>query len=499
MSLRARLLIGLVTLAALGLGVMAIATVEEQRSFLYSRVDQQVAGSEFLVAGQLGVVRGIPPVPLHRFHVLPRSGPTTVQAPGTYGELLGRGGTLLKEDAFAYGQSAASPPALPVHLPLSVLGSTHPKIFTVDSLAGSALRYRAAAFSIAGGRVMVVAVPLKEVDQTLQRLTLVESLVGVAVILALIVLGWVVIRVGLRPLERIGRVADQISHGDLTRRVEPVNPRTEIGRLAESLNAMLVQIEQAFTDRRESEDRLRQFLADASHELRTPLAAIRGYAEAFQLGAAIDSETLERAMARIQSEAARMGALVEDLLLLVRLDKMPEVRRERVDVSELAEQATHDARAIAPGRLITLDRNDLVVVLADADQLRQVLANLIRNALVHTPGDSPIELTVWRERDQAMIEVRDHGPGLPAGAESLVFERFWRDESGRRRGPAGAGLGLAIVTAIVRSHDGDIHAYNAKDGGAVFQVTLPMDGSTELVAPSRDQVDGAPFETATTS
>ena len=179
---------------------------------------------------------------------------------------------------------------------------------------------------------MVVAVPLRDVDETLARLTLVEGLVGIGVIVALVALGWVVIRVGLRPLERIGRVAGEISHGDLTRRVGTGNPRTEVGRLAQSLNDMLVQIEQAFVDRRESEDRLRQFLADASHELRTPLASIRGYAEAFQLGAATDPDTLERAMARIQAEAARMGVLVDDLLLLARLDKMPETRREPVDL-----------------------------------------------------------------------------------------------------------------------------------------------------------------------
>ena len=486
MSLRARLLIGLVALAVLGLGAMAIATYEEQRSFLLSRVDQQVAGSEFLVAGQLGVLHGIPPVPLRRPNLPPRSRSTTLQASGTYGALLGSGGKVLKADAFAYGQSADSPPALPSHPPLSKLSSARLDIFTVNSQAGSGLRYRAAAFSVGDGRIMVVAVPLREVDQTLARLTLVESLVGVGVILALIALGWVVIRVGLRPLERIGRVAGEISHGDLTRRVGTGNPRTEVGRLAQSLNEMLMQIEQAFADRRESEDRLRQFLADASHELRTPLASIRGYAEAFQMGAAIDSDTLERAMARIQAEAARMGVLVEDLLLLSWLDKMPETRRELVDLNELAEQAGQDARAIAPTRIVTVNATGPLAVLADSDQMRQVLANLTRNALVHTPPHSPVEISVWRDADRAMLEVRDHGAGLPAGAEDQVFGRFWRNEGGRRRGPAGAGLGLAIVQAIVQAHHGEVHAYNAPDGGAVFRVAVRAEGIAESATPSLD-------------
>ena len=246
-------------------------------------------------------------------------------------------------------------------------------------------------------------------------------------------------------------MAGEIAHGDhtsgadtdaLSRRVSPANPRTEVGRLGLSLNEMLMQIEQAFADRRESEDRLRQFLADASHELRTPLASIRGYAEAFRLGAATDPETLERAMARIEAEAIRMGVLVEDLLLLASLDELPEQRRARVDLCELAEQAAADARAVTPGRRITLSTDSPIPVLADPDQLRQVVANLIRNALIHTPADSPIELSVWCERDRAVLEVRDHGPGLPADAGDRVFERFWRAEGGRRRGRAAPDSGL---------------------------------------------------------
>jgi two-component system OmpR family sensor kinase len=484
LSLRARLLISLVLLVAIALGVAGAVTYEEQRSFLYTRVDQQVAASEFLVATRLGVarspVRGFPSVPSIPRRP-PRRAPERFQADGTYGLLLGPTGRVLASVQFDDGQGSAPAPALPAKLPVSRLGSSHLHLINVNAKTGSGLRYRVAALAVSRGRVLVVAVPLREVDQTLHRLLVVEGLVGGGVILALLVLGWFVIQLGLRPLERIGRVAGEIARGNhsadagaLSRRVSPASSRTEVGRLGLSLNEMLVQIERAFADRRQSEGRLRQFLADASHELRTPLASIRGYAEAFRMGAASDGATLERAMARIESEAARMGALVENLLLLASLDELPQQRRDPVDLSELAEHAADDMRAVAPDRAVRVDVNGPLLVQADPDQLRQVLANLLRNAVVHTPPESPIELRVRRRDGRAVFEVRDHGPGLPADAGDRVFERFWRSEGGRRRGRGGAGLGLAIVKAIVQAHHGEVHAANAADGGAVFRVILPV-------------------------
>jgi two-component system OmpR family sensor kinase len=184
-----------------------------------------------------------------------------------------------------------------------------------------------------------------------------------------------------------------------------------------------------------------------------------------------------------------MGVLVEDLLLLARLNQLPEERRQRVDLSELAEHAADDARAIAPERSVALKRNGPLPVLADRDQLRQVLANLTRNALIHTPATSPIEVAVWRERDHAIVEVRDHGPGLPEDIGDKVFERFWRADHGRRRGPGGAGLGLAIVHAIVQAHHGEVHARNAPGGGAVFRVELPV-----IAAPQPTKAYVAPLQ-----
>jgi two-component system, OmpR family, sensor kinase len=477
LSLRARLLVGLVALVAVGLGVAAIVTYEEQRSFLLTRVGQQVGDSRVPVALTLGLIHpgGARARPVgHRGS--PVRAPTTFQTSGTYGLVLDSSGHLIgPPHAFtSTDQAAPSPPVLPAKLPISPFGATRFRLFTVNSKSGSSLQYRAAAFSVPGGRVLVIAVPLRDADQTLQRLILVELLVAAGVILALSALGWVVIRLGLRPLERMGRVANAIANGDLGRRVSPDNQRTEVGRLGASLNQMLVQIEQAFADRGESEDRLRRFLSDASHELRTPLASIRGYAELFRLGAANEPEELARAMARIEAEAARMGVLVENLLLLARLDELPEVRLVPVDLRELAEHAAQDTRAVAPEREVRITADGPVRVLADPEQLRQVLANLTRNAVMHTPAGTPIEIRLRPEGDRAVLEVRDHGPGLPSDARDQVFDRFWRTEGGRSRGPGGSGLGLAIVKAIVQAHHGEVHAANAADGGALFRVTLPI-------------------------
>jgi two-component system, OmpR family, sensor kinase len=285
---------------------------------------------------------------------------------------------------------------------------------------------------------------------------------------------WAVVRVGLLPLDRMGHTAGAIAGGDLSHRVESTDPRTEVGRLGIALNAMLDRLERAFSARQASENRLRQFLADASHELRTPLASIRGYAELFRMGATSGPEDTARAMRRIEEEATRMGVLVEDLLTLARLDQIADAPHVELDLGRLVSDATADARAMAPDREIAgAVENGSATVVGDAHQLRQVLANLLRNALVHTPAGTPIEVRAARVDGEVRLEVRDHGPGLPPGDPQQLFERFWRSEGGRERGRAGAGLGLAIVAGIVDAHGGRVEARNARDGGASFVVHLP--------------------------
>ncbi|HEY3726136.1 MAG TPA: HAMP domain-containing sensor histidine kinase [Solirubrobacteraceae bacterium] len=481
MSLRARLLVGMATLVAAGLAVAAVATYEEQRSFLLTRVDQQTLGALVPLGTQLRLTpsglegrRPPPRQPPLGFgagrRTVPKRG--ALLPPGTFGELRSPSGKVLRKRTFSYDGSVGPTPTLPAKVPVSRVGAA-PRLFTIAAAGGS--RYRAVAFAV-GRDTAIVAVPLREVDQTLQRLIVVEALVGAGVILALVALGWLVIRLGLRPLERIGRVASEIAGGDLSKRVSSIDQRTEVGRLGVSLNEMLTQIERAFDDRRESEDRLRRFLADASHELRTPLSSIRGYAELFRIGAADDPETLARAMERIEAEATRMGVLVEDLLLLAQLDQIPEPRRVEVDLCELVEHAAQDTRVIAPGRTVTVRAGEAISVLGDPDQLRQLLANLTGNAVIHTPAGSAIELRLSRDpaRGRALIEVRDHGPGLATEDVDRVFDRFWRSEGGRSRGRGGAGLGLAIVRAIVAAHGGRVSAENADEGGARFRIELPL-------------------------
>jgi two-component system OmpR family sensor kinase len=382
-----------------------------------------------------------------------------------YGERVSASGQVLGSVVISY-QQVSEHPAIPAHLQPG-------RYVTVGSRGGDDARYRVLASpDPSGAGLTIVAVPVHDADAVLHRLLLVEALVIAGVLALLGIVAWFVVRVGLLPLDRMGHTAGAIAAGDLSRRVSPADPRTEVGRLGIALNAMLDRLEDAFAERRAGETRLRRFLADASHELRTPLASIRGYAELFRMGAARSPEELEKAMRRIEEEAARMGVLVEDLLTLARLDQAPDARHEPVDVSALAADAVDDARATAPDRAIAAALEPGLVVLGDANGLRQVLGNLLRNALVHTPEGTPVEVTTTREEDWVRVEVRDHGPGLPPGDPAALFERFWRAEGGRERGRAGSGLGLAIVAGIVEAHGGDVRAADAPGGGASFTVRL---------------------------
>ncbi|GGM83066.1 hypothetical protein GCM10010106_32170 [Thermopolyspora flexuosa] len=324
------------------------------------------------------------------------------------------------------------------------------------------------------GRVLVVGTRTDEYDAFNGRLTGVHFAITVAALVTLAVIAYRAIRRALLPLDRIAATAKAIGDGDLTRRVEPADPHSEAGRLGLALNAMLGQIEAAFREREASEERLRRFIADASHELRTPVATVRGYAELFRRGAAERPADLAKTMDRIESEARRMGVLVDELLLLARLDQGRPLDRAPLDLTGLAADAVAAARAVDPERPLTLHAGTPLPVQGDAVRLRQLLDNLLANVRDHTPPGTPATVTLRAEHDSAVIEVRDEGPGIPADHAPHVFDRFYRADPARSRTGGGTGLGLAIVAAIAQAHGGTA-ALRPGGPGATFEIRLPLD------------------------
>ncbi len=331
--------------------------------------------------------------------------------------------------------------------------------------------------------VVIVGLPLAPVDEVMEHAVLVVVGVGLlTLVLAFFIATWTVSR-SFRPLGRVEKTAAAIAAGDLSRRVDVENPGTEVGRLASSLNAMLAHIESAFAARLASEERMRRFAADASHELRTPLVTIRGFSELYRHGALASQEDVGTAMGRIESEAKRMGSMVEDLLLLTRLDEQRPLQQKPVDLMLVAHDAVVDTQASQRKRdisLLGLDGGPAAPapVLGDEAKLRQVVGNLVGNALRYTPEGTPIELAVGVRTDaegiqRSVIEVRDHGPGIPDEEAPRIFERFYRADTSRTRETGGSGLGLAIVAAIVGSHSGTVRVEHTEGGGATLVVSLP--------------------------
>jgi two-component system OmpR family sensor kinase len=393
------------------------------------------------------------------------------------------------------------------------------------------------------GQVLVVAQLMTDVDEALARLIVIDVVIGSAVLIVLAALGVAIVRASLRPLVEIEQTAGAIAGGELGRRVPESDPATEVGRLSRALNAMLAQIEGAFAARaaseqaarhaevaareaasaakssearaRHSEERMRQFIADASHELRTPLTTIRGFAELYRQGAVEPDQTRD-VLRRIEDEASRMGLLVEDLLLLARLDQERPLVLAPVELRVLANDAVAAARAIAPDRPISLNAaagGKPVLVFGDEPRLRQVIGNLVTNALTHTPADTPVTVRLAVDSGDALVEVIDTGPGLTGDQVDRVFQRFYRVDKARTRQAAardgadsagrhsGAGLGLAIVAALVAAHDGSVEVDSVPGQGATFRVRLPLladlgdDGAATL--PEISQADPSNSEAST--
>ena len=467
-SLRGRLLVGVISLLVVGLLISDVATYVTLQNSLLGRVDDQLRARSTVITAV--AVLSNPQCQTRG------PGAGTNFPGGTVAELIGSDGTIILACGVPqFGSSTVTArPVLPKTL--RATGNDNPTApFTVPGTGGVS-QYRVTNWSEGQfeGQFVVFAIPLTETQKTLSDLLLLELLISVAVVAATGILAFLIIRISLRPLERMGGVAADIAAGDLTRRVEPATPRTEIGRLGLALNGMLSQIEAAFAERSASNDRLRRVIADASHELRTPLTSIRGYAEMLRRGAAESPKDSEAARRRIEEESIRMTGLVDDLLVLARLDQGRPLAREAVDLRAIATDAVADARVVAPQRQISLSANGPVIVNGDDTRLRQVLGNLVRNALVHTPQQSPIEVTVATADSVGRMSVADHGPGLAAEDVERIFEPFYRADPSRSRDSGGAGLGLSIVSAVVTAHGGRVKVSQTEGGGATFDVELPL-------------------------
>jgi two-component system, OmpR family, sensor kinase len=355
-----------------------------------------------------------------------------------------------------------------------------PNPTTLPSVNGSDIQWRAVSVRSLQGGLITVAVDLSDVQHTVRSLVWLQFGIGVAVLVVVGIAGYAVVHRSLRPLSEVEQTAAAIAAGQLDRRVPERDPRTEVGRLSLALNGMLAQIQHAMASSelsaekaRGSEERMRRFITDASHELRTPLTTIRGFAELYRQGAARDVAML---LSRIESEASRMGLLVDDLLLLARLDVQRPLEHHRVDLLALASDAVHDAQAMDPKRSVTLEVLDgpgTPEVLGDEPRIRQVLSNLVANAIQHTPETADVTVRVGTEGNDAVLEVVDKGPGMSQQDASRVFERFYRTDSSRARASGGTGLGLSIVDSLVRAHGGAVTVKTAPGQGCRFRVTLP--------------------------
>jgi two-component system OmpR family sensor kinase len=477
--LQVKLIAAVLVLVTVALLLIGLASAAALHGYLVGRLDDQLAqvADRFSHDGRFG----------------PGAGPGGGRGPGPPSPYLvqrrGSNGEITDNIPADSLDESEHPPRLPSD---AAWFQTHAgRAATVPATAGGG-HWRVVVQPTDDGDSVVVAASLDAIDSTTRQLRLIDLGVSLVVLAVLAGVGAAIVRASLRPLVEIEQTARAIAAGDLTRRVPDRDPRTEVGRLGRALNTMLAQIESAFGARaaseasaRRSEDRMRRFVADASHELRTPLTTIRGFAELYRQGGARDPAELDRLMRRIEDQAARMGLLVEDLLLLARLDQQRPLDRRPVDLLALAAEAVNDARAVAPDRRIELvlgghdgDRERVLVVLGDDQRLRQVLANLVNNALTHTPAGSPIEVRVGAEsldgRPGAAVEVVDHGPGLTPEQSERVFQRFYRADPARSHADGGTGLGLSIVAALVAVHGGTVGVDSVPGRGARFRVVLPL-------------------------
>jgi two-component system, OmpR family, sensor kinase len=467
-SLRNRLILAAVVLTALAISASDFAANTALRSYLISQVDQQlldISGGSLTRLDRAGIEEESSEEnesPFREFRPL-RGVPTSVSVTllDVDGNFLGRvGGDLSKEQIAVVGMSIAE---------VQKKGS---KPFTIKGDDGQPDVRAVAQVLPTGLGSVIVANSLADVDRTLNRLGFFFLVLGLLALLAIALVSRWIIAISLKPLEAVEETAEAIAAGDLSARLPAAKPDTEVGRLTTSLNTMLGRIEESFAARVSSESKLRRFVADASHELRTPLTAIRGFAELHRQGAVVGEEKTKELVGRIEKESIRMSSLVEDLLLLARLDQSREMAQDPVDLNLLLTEAVASAKAAGPNHPIEVSLPSAeVFVLGDSQRIHQVVANLLANARTHTPDGSQIKISLEQGVAETIISVSDNGPGLSDSDQERIFERFFRaDPSRARTSGEGSGLGLSIVDAVMKAHGGYVSVKSKLGEGATFKL-----------------------------
>jgi two-component system OmpR family sensor kinase len=491
-TLRARLVVAAVALTAVALVLANAVGLALLRNYLVNRLDDQLNSTVgTAAAGVMMIPKGLPfPVPAPREK-------QRIQIQVSEKEIVqrmvgDRGFFVFAPGGRLAGEFPPPPGNSPQLGPIDELKKGTP--YTVPGTDGPS--WRVLAVDIPSGGTVVMTASLAEVEATQTWLMAIDAGVMAVVLLLLGLAAAALVRLGMRPLTRMEETAAQITAGDFSRRVPETAPHTEPGRLGVAMNVMLDRVESEIAARIESEARMRRFLADASHELRTPLTSVQGFAELYRRGGTPPGPPMDETMRRIEDEATRMGLLVNDLLVLAHLDEERRLDSRPVDLLEIAVETVRDARARLPERRIRLTGLDSalspVMVLGDEARLRQVAANLVTNALVHTPPEAEITVRVGvgkaaaspaaavgdgAPRIMGVLEVCDTGPGIPEDHAARVFERLYRVSQSRSRAEGGAGLGLAIVAGIVKAHDGRVELATSQGEGAVFRVLLPLEDS----------------------
>ena len=482
-TLRSRLALGVVLLSLLAFTLFGAVTSQALKNYMLTQIDtqlQSIAGGTLPRIQQGGIVREqyevgdenrTRPSP-NSPHVSANKSPLSRIPTSTSVSLLDATGSVIGEIGGDFNKLSVSTYLKGLTPPVVALHNQIP--FTVDAPA-SDFRIFAIALPNNAGSV-VAAQSLEDLDKTIAKLRFFYILIGLLLLLLIGLLSRAVIKVGLRPLEAVEETAEEIASGNLSARMPESAPGSEVGRLVASLNSMLSKIETAFDARSESENKLRRFVADASHELRTPITAIRGFSELHRQGAVKGEEPTRDLIARIEGESKRMGSLVEDLLLLARLDQAREMESRPVNLSKLVEDAVESARAAGPNHPVTVEiPSDEIFALGDEVRIHQVVANLLANARAHTPAGSAIRVSITQNESGVDISVADNGPGLSEEDQKRIFERFYRADSSRVRVDGeGSGLGLSIVDAVMRAHGGSVSVASKPGEGATFTLHFPI-------------------------